>query len=128
MMDTPADDRVIASVDRQLIQWARWQTGILGEGLGYQSLLSRYQKREVGGGPVESGDPAFDRRMLDIDRAVAGLISSLRRVVMVEYVHGHWMSAADRAQKCHISEKTYSRRLQLALEEIALALGSGVRV
>jgi len=106
-------------VERLLVQWAEW-SATHGQGSG--ALVLRYVPREGDRG-VPINDTVFDALMLDVDRAVAGLMAVLREVVLMEYVQGHQLTQVHRAGRCHCSVQTYARRLRVALEALAETLG-----
>jgi DNA-directed RNA polymerase specialized sigma24 family protein len=110
-----------------LEQWARWQHGILGVGLGYQGLSgSRYTRPdELNSAPIQHGDPRFDRLMLDVERALASLPGSLQDIVRAQYLLDDGWTMLARAKRCHVSMDTYYRRLKIAHAHIAEQLRGG---
>lgn len=119
---TTSDERSdLAWVERLLEQWAQWQHGIKGVGLGYSGLSgSRYAKpEELKGVTVQHGDPKFDRTMLDVERALASMPSSLQEVVRAQYLLGDSWTMRARAKNCHVSMETYYRRLAIAHAHVA---------
>jgi hypothetical protein len=118
---TNADQSDFAWVERLLEQWAQWQHGIVGVGLGYQGLSgSRYSKpEELKGVPVQHGDPKFDRQMLDVERALASMNGTLQAIVRAQYLLDDSWTMKARARKCHVSMDTYYRRLRIAHAHIA---------
>lgn len=117
----------LAWVERLLEQWAQWQHGIMGIGLGYQGLSgARYSKpEELKGAPVPHGDPKFDRTMLDVERALGSMPGSLQDVVRANYLLDDSWTVKARAKKCHVSVDTFNRRLKIAHAHVAEQLGSG---
>lgn len=102
------------------MEWAEWQGG---SGTRSTGLVLRYDPR-IGERGVPVNDTAFDARMLDVDRAIAGLVGVLREVVLMEYVEGARLLQAHRAARCACSVTTYARRLRVALEALGEELGN----
>jgi hypothetical protein len=114
-------------IEQLLSQWSQWRMGPVVAGMG-RALLMQYAPRE-GGDQVATPywDTAFERLMLDVDRAVAGLEPVLRAVVETEYGHGAALIVADRAARCRCGEDAYRRRLGVAHQEILAAIGRSLK-
>ena len=111
-----------ARVERLLGQWAQWQHGIMGVGLGYHG--SRYSDpEERPGAPVPYGDAVFDRLMLAVERAIGSMPGSLQGVIRAQYLLDDSWTMKSRAKRCHVSMDTYHRRLAIAHAYIAECLG-----
>lgn len=87
-MSSVARAETYAWLEHRLDQWAQWKRGGISSALGYGSLLSRYTKHDVRGGPsIEHDNPAFDRMMNALDQAVIDLPAELKQVIKMTHDH-----------------------------------------
>jgi hypothetical protein len=110
-------------LELRLDQWGRWKRGGLLTGLGYGSLLGRYTKRDAPGATfVEHDNPAFDRMMLEVDRAVAALPPDFLLVVRLQHDHtdrDNALPSSEKARCARCSVATFYRRLRAAYVMLA---------
>lgn len=118
-----------AWLEQRLDQWAQWKRGGMLAGLGYGSLLGRYSKRDVTTGPaIEHDNPAFDRMMGELDRAVLELPPQFLQVVRLKHDHHNPDDAlppSEMARVCNVSTSTVYYRLKLAYRLLAERLREG---
>jgi DNA-directed RNA polymerase specialized sigma24 family protein len=112
----PADS--FAWLELRLDQWGAWKRGGLLIGLGYGSLLGRYTKHDTPRSTsIEHDNPAFDRMMLDVDRAIQSLPPEFNLVVKLMHDPANpddVLPPAEMARVCRCSVATYYRRLRAA--------------
>lgn len=125
-----AETDEFAWVARLLTQWGAWQHGILGIGLGMAGMSGRRYSRQAVelGIPVEHGDPVFDQRMLEVDRAVASLPKPLVLLARCQYVFGADWPREHRFKHCNVSESTYYRRLDIVHAHVGTELRGGENI
>lgn len=108
-----------AWLEQRLDQWGAWRNGGVMRGLGARTMRWP-SKTEIRSGIVETDNPAFDRVMQDIDRAVASLHDDFKAAIIQEHGRGDYTTTPEkRAELCGCSPRTYSRRLQRAYELLA---------
>lgn len=106
-------------LEQRLDQWGAWRNGGVMRGLGARTMRWP-SKTEIPSGMVETDNPAFDRVMQDVDRAVASLSDVFKAVVVQEHGRGDYTTVKEkRAELCQCSERTYQRRLLRAYELLA---------
>lgn len=122
-MSSTARAESYAWLEHRLDQWAQWKRGGILAALGYGSLLGRYTKTDVRSGPaVQHDNPAFDRMMLELDRAIADLPEFLARIVRMTHDHASPDDAlppAVMAAELEVSVSTLYYRRKLAYRQLA---------
>lgn len=112
-----------AWLEHRLDQWAQWKRGGMLSALGYGSLLGRYTKTEIRTGPtVQHDNPAFDRMMLELDRAIVDLPAFLARIVKLMHDHAdpdNVLPPALMAAELGVSVSTLYYRRKLAYLHLA---------
>jgi len=112
-----------AWLEHRLDQWAQWKRGGVMTMLGYGSLLGRYTKTEIRTGPsVQHDNPAFDRMMLELDRALGDLPEFLARIVRMTHDHASpddALPASVMARELRVSVSTLYYRRKLAYQQLA---------
>lgn len=92
-------------------------------GLGYGSLLGRYTKHDTPRATaIEHDNPAFDRMMLEVDRAVLSLPAELCKVVKLYHDHADQddvLPPSEMARVCKCSIATLYRWRREAYRLIA---------
>lgn len=81
----------IESIERRLLNWARWRAGLARGGLGYAK--SSYEER-VGGEGYDSQAvvPTIDCDASETEDAVASLMPDLKKAVEVVYLDARGMA------------------------------------
>jgi hypothetical protein len=120
---TTRAEREYAWLEQRLDQWARWKRGGVLTGLGYGSLLGRYTKHDTPRATaIEYDNPAFDRMMLEVDRALQTLPAELGKVVRLYHDHANpddALPTSEMARVCKCSIATLYRWRREAYRLIA---------